>query len=184
MPKPNKTPTECSVCEHPLDDGKYCFSVANGKQFAHIPKAAPGRTEDWRKQFKKRFIRGYGPISNSHHDVIEADSWIEATPEELEDFISGLLEEKEEQKEIVICAAVKLHDGRIFRGHRHADCFAVMRGINPKIEWPNDNEQGFITSKNRFVTRQEGRKLQDTAGIPSASVDGYFGNTLYSEDLY
>lgn len=90
-----------------------------------------------------------------------------------------------EEPEIVICAAIKLADGFIARGHRHGDC---IRHINEKysyekkpVEWVN-HVQGFITSKNRFVTREEGRILQDAAGIPS--VEGYRGNTLFSEDLY
>lgn len=45
-------------------------------------------------------------------------------------------------------------------------------------------EQGFMTSKNRFVTRKQGRKLQDDAGIKSVDRTGYQTDTLYSEDLY
>ena len=53
-----------------------------------------------------------------------------------------------------------------------------------KIKQRHDNEaQGFITSKNRYVTRAEGLKLQKAAGIPSADPEGY-GSELYSEDLY
>ncbi len=45
--------------------------------------------------------------------------------------------------------------------------------------------QGFITSRNRFVTREEGRVLQDAARIPSMDLpEGYKGSTLFSEDLY
>lgn len=87
--------------------------------------------------------------------------------------------------EIVICAAIKTKDGKIIRGHRHADCFhtAVDReGL--KREDVINADQGFITSKNRYVTREEGRILQDKAGIKSADPEGYRGNTLFSEDLY
>lgn len=86
-------------------------------------------------------------------------------------------------KEIVICAAVIATDGSIIRGHRHADCIHTMKGmgLKPKL---NPNAQGFITSKNRYVTREQGRKIQDEARIESASPEGYFGTTLYSEDLY
>ena len=44
--------------------------------------------------------------------------------------------------------------------------------------------QGFITSENRYVGREEGRILQDKAGIKSADKGGYRGKTLFSEDLY
>lgn len=86
-------------------------------------------------------------------------------------------------KEIVICAAVQATTGEIIRGHRHADCIHTMKRmrLKPRLE---PIYQGFITSKNRYVTREVGRQLQDAAGIPSASPDGYQGVTLYSEDLY
>ena len=88
-------------------------------------------------------------------------------------------------KEICICAAVKDSTGYIWRGHRHGDCFGSMFDAKRKPGNSAD-DQGFMTSKNRFVTRTEGRKLQDAAGIESAAVDdgGYRGNTLFSEDLY
>lgn len=88
-----------------------------------------------------------------------------------------------DHKEIVICAAVKTSEGKIFRGHRHGDCIRsiVDRGLKPgeKAE-----DQGFITSANRYVDRETGRKLQDAAGIKSADPEGYRGTTLFSEDLY
>lgn len=85
--------------------------------------------------------------------------------------------------EIVICAAVKSTTGRIIRGHRHGDCFKAIlaRDMRPSS---SQSAQGFITSKNRYVTREVGRKLQDAAGIPSVAEHGYEGTTLYSEDLY
>lgn len=86
-------------------------------------------------------------------------------------------------KEIVICSAVIAECGTVIRGHRHYDCFRAMQ----QRELKNSNKpdsQGFITSKNRFVTRKEGRKLQDLAGIKSVDKDGYRGDDLYSEDLY
>lgn len=86
-------------------------------------------------------------------------------------------------EEIVICAAVRTTTGKIYRGHRHGDCFEAIRSRHYIIgESPDD--QGFITSKNRYVTRLEGRKLQDAARIKSVASGGYCGNTLYSEDLY
>lgn len=85
--------------------------------------------------------------------------------------------------EICICAAVKDEYGNIIRGHRHGDCIqAILNRKRKPMKSPD--AQGFITSKGRFVTREEGRKLQDNAGIKSADKDGYRGNTLFSEDLY
>lgn len=85
-------------------------------------------------------------------------------------------------KEIVICAAIKFKCGKIIRGHRHGDC---VTGSTYRDEEKPDTKgaiQGFITSMNRFVTREEGRKLQDAAGIKS--VQNYIADTLFSEDLY
>ena len=50
-----------------------------------------------------------------------------------------------------------------------------------KVEGPF--EQGFITSRNRFVDREEGLRLQLRAGVPAFGGDGY-QDQLYSEDLY
>lgn len=84
-------------------------------------------------------------------------------------------------KEICICAAIIDSHGYIWRGHRHGDCYIAM--TNARIHEPNA-EQGFVTSRNRFVSREEGRILQDKAGIKSASPEGYMPGTLFSEDLY
>ena len=86
-------------------------------------------------------------------------------------------------REIVICAAVLTTDGKIFRGHRHSDCIhAIKRRRLKPGEHPSD--QGFITSRNRYVTREKGRWLQDAAEIPSVNPAGYMAGTLFSEDLY
>ena len=85
--------------------------------------------------------------------------------------------------EICICACVKTNTGKPFLGHRHSDC---IRSIKDRYFQPSSDpdDQGFWTSKNRYVTRLEGRKLQDAAGIKSLDPEGYHGNTLFSEDLY
>lgn len=89
-------------------------------------------------------------------------------------------------KEIVICAAIKTDDGKIIRGHRHADAIHAAMNEGYTLSSLSFADQGFVTSKNRYVTREEGRILQDLAGIPSADTEhpGYKGSTLFSEDLY
>lgn len=90
--------------------------------------------------------------------------------------------------EVCICAAVQLPDGRVIRGHRHHDCFAaigMLRTVDASI--PSRSTlfpQGFVTSRNRFVGRDEGLILQQAAGIQSAAPGGYRGSILFSEDLY
>lgn len=90
-------------------------------------------------------------------------------------------------KEICICAAIKFvkdtGEELIIRGHRHGDCFYNKFNRPDKNLW-KEKEQGFITSKNRFVGRVEGRKLMDAIGWKSVDPDGYKANQLFSEDLY
>lgn len=86
--------------------------------------------------------------------------------------------------EICICAAVKTECGKIIRGHRHFDCIRSINERDLKIAYPSNEAQGFITSLNRFVSRTEGRKLQDQAGLLSVAKDGFRSGTLFSEDLY
>lgn len=87
-------------------------------------------------------------------------------------------------REVCICAALRTPAGTIIRGHRHNDCLrtAITSGVMP--EDVRTAEQGFVTSRNRFVGRVEGQALQRAAGIPSAAAGGYRGNILFSEDLY
>lgn len=93
------------------------------------------------------------------------------------------LRETREPKEICICAAIITEDGRIFRGHRHNDALAVAGAIGLKQRSGHEN-QGFITSRNRYVDRKEGCQLQRAAGIDSVSDLPYLHDELYSEDLY
>ena len=88
-------------------------------------------------------------------------------------------------EEVCVCAAIKMPDGYIVRGHRHNDCFRTIQGIQRYKGVNLDSlPDGFMTTRNRFVDRKEGRKLQEAAGIKSADKDGYRGDTLFSEDLY
>lgn len=95
------------------------------------------------------------------------------------------------QKEYIICAAIKrkeprkyhicyhehLHD--IFNieiGYRHCDI--ISRFTNEVSSNPKD--QGFYTSKGRFVSRKEALEIAKTAG----QVNELIGGMLTSEDLY
>jgi hypothetical protein len=93
-------------------------------------------------------------------------------------------------KEIVICAAVRATNGYIVRGHRHHNALHTLKDI-PNLKYGGRQEdQGFVTSFNRYVTRKEGYDVQIAAGIPSAlegtehSDGAYLHGELYSEDLY
>lgn len=90
---------------------------------------------------------------------------------------------KEQPKERCICAAVKTKEGEIIRCHRHHDGIAAIKWRDKEL-MESDDGQGFITSKNRFVTRQEGFRLQKEAEILSVDPEGFHGQILFSEDLY
>lgn len=86
-------------------------------------------------------------------------------------------------KEIIICSAVKF--GKVIvRGHRHADCVHTAHRMRLETKHTKKDE-GFITSKNRFVGRKTAYKIQIVAGIKSKDkINPYVLKELYSEDLY
>lgn len=85
-----------------------------------------------------------------------------------------LLEREKEVSKLVICSALKTRNGMIIKGHRHADC---IRGASEITSLSRDDiimgEQGFITSENKFVSREEAHQI-------------HFGKPgkLFSEDIY
>lgn len=92
------------------------------------------------------------------------------------------------EKEIIICAAVRAEDGHIHRGHRHGDAmWAMQRMPAYEDERPHGDDQGFITSKNRYVNCEEGMRIFKESGAVSADEENHpIANRyeLYSEDLY
>lgn len=98
-----------------------------------------------------------------------------------------------EGHEVCICAAI-LWDGKIWPGMRHGDCMEAMRR---ELSWNMTgkeiqnshmfNEQGFLTSKNRYVGREEALQMHQAIGIPSAAEEqgeDYRKDIMFSEDLY
>lgn len=75
-------------------------------------------------------------------------------------------------KELVICAAIQMPDGYVIRGHRHNDCLNTASGM-PRYLTGVGAVQGFVTSRNRFVGRQEASQIHR-----GTDAD------LYSEDIY
>ena len=97
----------------------------------------------------------------------------------LEQWLTEALKEVQEE-EIVICAAVKTTDGQIIRGHRHNDCLYRIASMKLKSLF---SDQGFVTSRKRYVDRKEGLEIQLKAGSPVSETSKRLGE-LYSEDLY
>lgn len=94
-------------------------------------------------------------------------------------------------KEYLLCAAIRRVEERdcdkvyweqfqdIYKieiGWRHPD---IMNRFGKEVS-RNPNDQGFYTSKGRFVTREEGLIIARAAG----QVDKIIGGVLTSEDLY
>lgn len=80
--------------------------------------------------------------------------------------------------EVAIGAAIKLADGSVLTGKRHADCIREAKC------WVSQSAQGFLTNRGRFVDRREAKSLMVRAGWQSVAEGGYRGDQLYSEDLY
>ncbi len=59
--------------------------------------------------------------------------------------------------EFILCSAID-YNGVIICGHRHGDCYDVLEKLIGKLDetkLPSRNKQGFLTSKNRYVGREE-----------------------------
>lgn len=165
--------SKCPTC------GKWDNEERISRLYPPEPEKENEILEGWRDQIVAILWRTHSiKYAGATNDLLDnIDDLL--TAQAARSFIDGV----DSIKEIVICAAVIADNGKIFRGHRHSDCLNTMRGCKLKYTFNAEN-QGFITSKNRYVNRKEAQKLQKAAGIPSADRDGYQGNELYSEDLY
>ena len=66
-----------------------------------------------------------------------------------------------ESKEYILCAAID-YNGVIVCGHRHGDCYETLESLVGEIDedkLPNRDKQGFLTSLNRYVGREEAWKI-------------------------
>lgn len=106
-------------------------------------------------------------------------------------------------EEYILCAAIWYKDlptqrllpknvdkGIVVCGHRHGHCIDIMRflGTLRSVTFGPDsvgeNEQGFLTSKNRFVERIEAAEIAVRQGQVQSDllINPLIG--LFSEDLY
>lgn len=103
----------------------------------------------------------------------------------------------DKNEEYILCAAIHYRDGMVYNeqpigiksglvvaGYRHGNCVQVLETLVPdyKPELAAREAQGFLTSKNRFVSRAEGYQIalkqnQLLLGPCDAAI-------LTSEDLY
>ena len=94
--------------------------------------------------------------------------------------------------EYIICSAIYYNDevkrehqpmnidyGIVICGRRHHNCFIILKEIFKDNYKKYLMIQGFITSKDRFVNREEANKIAFDSGQVK-----YFTTKLISEDLY
>lgn len=110
-------------------------------------------------------------------------------------------------KEFILCAAIHYNDGKVhagqpinietgfvITGRRHSNCYATVAAIVgidetigkkvAKME-PDRNDQGFITSHDRYVGRAEAFKIAKANNqIHHKLFDDVEEGELASEDLY
>ena len=91
-------------------------------------------------------------------------------------------------KEKILCAAID-YNGIIINGHRHSDCYKILRYFLGNVEIiPDRKKQGFLTSENRFVDRKEAWVIalnnnQIVYGLEASKTDDD-SSILISENLY
>ncbi len=93
------------------------------------------------------------------------------------------------QPEKILCAAIDFN-GTIIPGHRHGDCYQILRDLIKGItdaELPGREKQGFLTSENRYVNRKEGWEIAIKNGqviYGKEASDKAEDSILISENLY
>lgn len=94
--------------------------------------------------------------------------------------------------ERIVCAANKYGDNFVLAGVRHAcpTMRTVIVALDDRHCYPEEEFgeeiQGFLTSKHRFLNRQEAWKLavEQNQIVRRVGGDTSKGGTLYSENLY
>lgn len=91
---------------------------------------------------------------------------------------------------MILCAAIN-YKGIIICGHRHSECINVLtKLLKQNVPFDillNDEYQGFLTSKNRFVDRYEAWKIANDCKqirFATSSVENDKMQNLISENLY
>jgi len=94
------------------------------------------------------------------------------------------------QKEIILCAAIN-YKGTIICGHRHSDCYSILKDLLSKYitydDLPDREHQGFLTSFNRYVDRKEAwkiAKLNNQIQFGYEASENGDDSKLISENLY
>ena len=100
------------------------------------------------------------------------------------------------KKEYILCSAIHFNDGiehvhqpeniksgYVVCGQRHHNCYMTVSILgNGAIMQEEDDVQGFLTDRNRFVDRKEGAKIAINARQVDRLDNPRIG--LFSEDLW
>lgn len=79
---------------------------------------------------------------------------------------------------------INVTTGAVFCGFRHAQCIYTKCAITGLRNCDSgEHIQGFLTNKNRFVSREEALIIAEREGQLRKDVET-FGNRLFSENLY
>ena len=93
----------------------------------------------------------------------------------------------EYQKEYVLCAAM-LYKGIVIPGRRHNDCYELLESLLGEVkaeDIPKRDNQGFLTSHNRYVNREEAFRIaKENNQIWHDVFKNDKEGSLVSEDLY
>jgi len=108
--------------------------------------------------------------------------------------INEIMRLRETSKDYILCAAIYYNDGKkrehqprniesgiVVCGRRHHNC--IMTAIEFSKSVKQDLEEGFITSKDKFVNREVALEIAKRAN-QILDLSKVRGNKLYSEDLY
>lgn len=84
---------------------------------------------------------------------------------------------------------INIDIGIVYMGFRHCNCFASVGGLVRERQDAGiyEKEQGFLTSHNRFVTREEAAIIalrQDQFASDEEREEVKLSGYLYSENIY
>jgi hypothetical protein len=92
--------------------------------------------------------------------------------------------ELKKEMPIEVYLPTNLDKGIVFCGLRHGQCIYSKCAITGLRDAESgENEQGFLTSKNRFVSREEGLQIALKQN-QVLDLNEIRGDRLFSEDLY
>lgn len=89
----------------------------------------------------------------------------------------------DEMKEQIKHAAVKAINGMVLLGKCHADCFWQGQNIGLKMSSKSE-DQGFVTSKGRYVNRKVAARIAKRAGQIDLKDKSRKISHLLSEDIW